>query len=527
MDAEHAAAPHGRVDVVERGARRAFVTLAVIMAAMIEIIDTTIVNVALPTIQGNLGADVSQGAWVVTGYIIANVIVIPLTPWLQTRFGRRNYFVASIVVFTIASLLCGIANDLTTLVLFRILQGLAGGGLISTAQTILQDTYPREQQGLATGIFAMGVIVGPAVGPVLGGFLTDQLSWRWAFFVNLPIGMVAAILAATMLRDPEKPRYLRLDVAGLVLLIVGLGSLQYVLDQGQTKDWFGDASIIAFSFVSALGLISFVLWELFGTKTPIVDLRVLRYRPVAIGSLLGIALGFTLFGGVLLIPQYVQSVLGFTATMSGELFLVQAGTSGLLTFVGVGILASGKVQARYQVAFGFAMLALGNALLSLTETPRSDFHSFIIPLVIMGIGMSQIFVPMTVATVGAVPEAIVPAASAFSNLARQLGGSVSTAILVTIAQRSSIADYASLAQTVTLNRPGIASYVAAHGGAQAAGLGSNLFSMVQTQATALGFAQAAMITALVTILLTPLALLMRGAHNEDGGPPSRPLELAA
>jgi MFS transporter, DHA2 family, multidrug resistance protein len=526
MDANQAAPPR-RVDVVEQGWRRTFVTLAVILAAMIEIIDTTIVNVALPTIQGNLGADVNQGAWVVTGYIIANVIVIPLTPWPQTRFGRRNYFVVSIVVFTIASLLCGMANDLVTLVIFRILQGLAGGGLISTAQTILNDTYPREQQGLATGIFAMGVIVGPAVGPVLGGFLTDQLSWRWAFFVNLPIGTFAAILSALMLRDPEKPRYVPLDIVGLGLLILGLGSLQYVLDQGQTNDWFSDAGIVAFSWLSGIGLLSFVLWELFGTKTPIVDLRVLRFRPVSIGAVLGVVLGFTLFGGVLLIPQYVQSVLGFTATMSGQLFLVQAGTSGLLTFVGVGILASGKIQPRYQVAFGFGMLALGNVLLSFVETPQTDFHAFIVPLVIMGIGMSQIFVPMTVATVGAVPEAIVPAASAFSNLARQLGGSVSTAILVTVAQRSSTADYASLANSITLNRPGVASYVAGQGGAHAAGLASNLFDIVQTQATALGFAQAAMITAIVTILLAPLALLMRGAPSADGSAPRNALELAA
>jgi DHA2 family multidrug resistance protein len=513
MDASEGLPAPQRVDVIEYGLRRVLVTLAVIVAAMIEIIDTTIVNVALPTIQGNLGADIAQGAWIVTGYIVANVVVIPLTPWLQTRFGRRNYFVVSIAVFTVASFLCGISNSLPELVFFRIIQGLAGGGLISTAQTILADTYPRAMQGLATGIFAMGVIVGPAVGPVLGGFLTDDLSWRWAFFVNLPIGLLAGVLAATMLRDPEKPRRLPFDAIGLSLLVVGLGSLQYVLDQGQTNDWFSDAGITAFSIISGLGLASFVFWELFGTPTPMVDLRVLRYRPVAIGSLLSVALGFTLFGGVLLVPQYVQTVLGFTATLSGELFLVQAGTSGVLTFVAVGIMATNKVPARVQVAAGMLLLALGNFMLSRVETSATDFHAMILPLMVLGLGMSQIFVPLTVASVGAVPDAIVPAAAAFTNLARQLGGSISTAILVTVAVRGSTADYATLAQSITPDRPAIAQYVAAHG-AQAI---ANLFGSLLTQAAVMGYAEAAIITAVISAIIAPFALLMGRANPQAAG----------
>jgi DHA2 family multidrug resistance protein len=493
-----------RVDVVEYGVRRAIVTLAVIVAAMIEIIDTTIVNVALPTIQGNLGADINQGAWIVTGYIVANVVVIPLTPFLQTRFGRRNYFVASIVVFTLASFVCGIAGSLSVLVFFRIIQGLAGGGLISTAQTILADTFPKQMQGLATGIFAMGVIVGPAVGPVLGGYLTDALSWRWAFFVNVPIGTLAAFLAATFLRDPEKPRYLPLDTVGLGLLAVGLGSLQYVLDQGQSNDWFADTSIVLCSLTSAIGLAAFVWWELFGTDHPVVDLRVLKYRPIWIGSLLSVALGFSLFGGVLLIPQYVQSVLGFTATNSGELFLVQAGTSGVLTFVSVAIMATGKVQPRVQVAIGMLLLGIGNYMLFRVETPQSDFGTFVLPLMVLGVGMSQIFVPLTVATVGAVPEAIVPSAAAFTNLSRQLGGSISTAILVTLAVRGGVADYASLASNVTLANPAVAQYVATAG--PEAPL--DLFGMLLTQSAVMGYAEAAIITAVVSVIIAPLALLM-------------------
>ena len=516
MDSSAATPTPARVDVVEHGARRAIVTLAVIVAAMIEIIDTTIVNVALPTIQGNLGADIAQGAWIVTGYIIANVVVIPITPWLQTRFGRRNYFVASIVVFTIASFLCGVASSLGMLVAFRLVQGLAGGGLISTAQTILNDTYPREQQSVATGIFAMGVIVGPAVGPVLGGVLTDTFSWRWAFFVNVPIGAVAAYLAARYLRDPEQPRRVPLDRTGLALLAIGLGSLQYVLDQGQQNDWFADATISACAILSAIGLVAFVIWELIGTQHPVVNLRVLRYAPISIGSLLSVALGFTLFGGVLLIPQYAQSVLGFTATMSGQLFLVQAGTSGLLTFVAVGILQSGKVQARYQVALGFLLLGLGNWMLFHIETTGTDFRAFVGPLVVLGIGMSQLFVPLTVASVGAVPDDIVPDAAAFTNLARQLGGSVSTALLVTVAQRTATADYAHLTNGVTLANASVAQYALQNGGV--AKVAADLFSMVQTQATVLGYAEAALITAIVSALLAPFALLM--GRSRPGSAPA-------
>jgi DHA2 family multidrug resistance protein len=505
-----AARPPARVDVVEVGSRRVIVTLAVIVAAMIEIIDTTIVNVALPTIQGNLGADLAQGTWIVTGYIIANVVVIPITPWLQTRFGRRNYFVASIVVFTAASFFCGISTSLGMLVTFRLLQGLAGGGLISTAQTILSDTYPRSQQGLATGIFAMGVIVGPAVGPVLGGVLTDAFSWRWAFFVNVPIGALAAFLAATYLRDPEAPRAIPLDRVGLGLLAVGLGSLQYVLDQGQQNDWFSDGTITTFALISAAGLCAFIAWELVGTKHPVVNLRVLRYPPISIGSALSVALGFTLFGGVLLVPQYVQSVLGFTATMSGELFLVQAGTSGVLTFVAVALLQTGKVQAKYLVGLGFLLLGYGNWLLFHVYTPETDFHAFIIPLMVLGLGMSQLFVPLTIASVGAVPDEIVPDAAAFTNLARQLGGSVSTALLVTVAQRASTADYAHLASGLTLTNTAVANYAMQNGGV--AKVAGDLFQMAQTQATVLGYGEAALITAIVSAILAPLALLMGRAN---------------
>src|SRR6185437_14770018 len=249
--------------VVEHGLRRAIVSVAVIAATLLEIIDTTIVNVALPNIQGNFGVAIDLSAWIVTGYIIANVVVIPITPWLAARFGRRQYFFASIVIFTIASLMCGLAPGFGDLVFWRIVQGLAGGGLISTSQTILRDTYPLKEQGKAMGIFAMGVIVGPALGPVIGGWITDNLTWRWAFFINLPVGIVAALLIYMYLQNPTKPdRTKKLDWIGLALLAIGLGSMQFVLDQGQQFDWFDDGNIRLFAIVAALGIGGFIAWTL-------------------------------------------------------------------------------------------------------------------------------------------------------------------------------------------------------------------------------------------------------------------------
>ena len=239
--------------VVEYGLRRTVVTVAIVLATLLEIVDVTIVNVALPNIQGNFGAGIDQAAWIGTGYIIANAVVIPITPWLQQRFGRRQYYAASIAIFTVASLMCGLSGSLGQLVCWRIIQGLGGGGLISTSQAILRETYPSSEQGKAAAIFSMGVIVGPTVGPTIGGIITDQLSWRWAFFVNLPLGILAFVLVLMFLRNPQAPRKIALDGVGLGLLAVGIGALQYVLDQGQQKDWFADAWIVGFAVSASLG----------------------------------------------------------------------------------------------------------------------------------------------------------------------------------------------------------------------------------------------------------------------------------
>jgi MFS transporter, DHA2 family, multidrug resistance protein len=483
------------------------VSVAVIAATLLEIIDTTIVNVALPNIQGNFGVPVDQGAWIVTGYIIANVVVIPITPWLSARFGRRQYFFASIVIFTIASLMCGLAPGFGALVFWRIVQGLGGGGLISTAQAILRDTYTLREQGKAQGIFAMGVIVGPALGPVLGGWITDNLTWRWAFFINLPVGIVAATLIWNFLRNPVKPRLMKLDWIGLALLAIGLGSMQYVLDQGQQYDWLSDGHIRFFAAIATIGIGTFIWWTL-RSGIPVVDLRVLRLRQVAAGSVLGAVLGISLYGSILVLPQYLQNSLGFTATLSGLTILVRALAVMAFTPITAALASRGTIDVRISTAIGFVLLGISNWILAGVTTPDSQFGTFVLSLVVSGIGLSQIFVPLSIAVIGGVPDREVPSTSAFFNLSRQVGGSIATAILVTLLVRGTTIHQTELAASVNLHRAPTAIYLQQNGGEHSAPALTNLDGLVEGQAAVLSYADTSRMTAIITIVLSPLVLLL-------------------
>ncbi len=498
--------------VTEYGWRRTMVTLAVITATMLEIIDTTIVNVALPNIQGNFGVSVDQGAWVVTGYIIANVVIIPITPWLSERFGRRAYYMTSIALFTFASIMCGLSGSFGELVFWRLIQGVGGGGLISTSQAILRDTYPLGEQGKAQGIFSLGVIVGPALGPLLGGIITDNLTWRWAFFINIPVGIFAAAAVYAVLRNPMEPqKHKKLDWIGLALLALGLGSLQYVLDQGQQYDWLSDPNIRLFAVMAAAGIVGFVVWTL-RSKIPVVDLHVLRYREVAAGSLLGAALGVSLYGSVLILPQYVQNSLGFTATLSGETILVRALAIGMLTPLAAILATRRRLDARWMVFTGFVLLGISNFILAQVTTSESSFWTFGAALIMSGVGLSQIFVPLSIAVLGSVPPKDVPAASAFFNLARQVGGSVATAVLVTVLVRGVTHHQAALGADVTLHAQAVHHYLQIHGGEHSRSALMNLANLVTQQAYILSYADTARLTALITFVLAPLVVLMRRAR---------------
>ena len=273
-----------RQDVTETGLRRVLIVFGVMAACLMQTLDSTITNVALPNIQGNLGASQDEGTWIVTAYTIAAIVVIPLTPWLQNRFGRRNYFLASIVGFTIASIFCGSSDQLVQLIIWRVVQGAFGGGLLATGQAILRDTFPPKQLGVSQGIFAIGAIMGPALGPPLGGLLVDNASWNLVFDINVAPGLFSSIVLLLLLKDPDKPVAGKIDIVGLLLLATGLGTMQYVLTEGEQNYWFSDPTIAILSVVCIATLVGFVFWELFGTDAPVVDLRVLRNRSVSTGA---------------------------------------------------------------------------------------------------------------------------------------------------------------------------------------------------------------------------------------------------
>ncbi|HET7815074.1 MAG TPA: DHA2 family efflux MFS transporter permease subunit [Candidatus Baltobacteraceae bacterium] len=499
-------------DLVEYGSRRWLIVTGVMLATLLQVLDATIVNVALPTIQGNMGANFDQAAWVVTGYIVAAVIVIPLTPWLQQLLGRRNYYVAAIVGFTVTSALCGTAVSLDQLVLYRVLQGLCGGGLIATGQAIMRDTFPPKQLGLSQALTSLGAIVGPSIGPTLGGVLTDSLSWNWIFYVNVIPGIISAILCFMLLRDPQRQGRPSVDGIGLALMAMGLGCLQYVLDEGERYDWFGDRNILLTAVVAVVALAAFAYWELRVVKNPIVDLRILmRNRTVAAGCVLAMLLAFSLFGGVILAPQFQQSLLRFTATLSGLSILTRALGIMFMTFATLALLNRFKVRPQVLLGIGFIIVALANVLTARVLTTSSEFMTFVFPLVLGGVGFGMLFVPLAVAVLSSVKGFETQKATSLLSLCQQLGGSLSTAILVTLLDRRGALHQDALSASINLARPPVQHALAAH-----AQLGT-LAGLVQQQALAMAFGDAFYMLGAVTLVLTPLVLLLRTPKQARAG----------
>lgn len=486
--------------LVEYGVSRYLVVIGVMLAALLQTVDLTIVNVALPTVQGNLGATVDEGTWVLTGYVIANVIVIPMTPWLQLRFGRKNYFLASIVGFTLASVLCGMATSLTALILFRVVQGAFGGGLLATAQVVLRDTFPPEQLGMSQSIFALGTIVGPSVGPTLGGILVDNFSWPWVFDVNVVPGALAFVLLWRYMRDDGKRQRAPVDVTGIALLVVGVSCLQYVLDQGQHDDWFADQSIVVCSWLAAAATGAFVWWEL-RVAHPIVDLRVIGKPAVAAALTIAAAYAAIIFPSLLLLPQFTIDNLGFTSTSAGLLIGARALPVLLLTIPVARLAGLPRFDLRWAIAGGLAVCGLGSLWLATRLTTDSNFGTFIAPLLFIGAGSAFVYTPLLVATMRAVaPEAAAKAAS-FIVLFFQLGGSISSASVVALLDRRLQFHQTILAAQTALSRLPVADFVQ-HGGL------TQLAATVEAQAAALSYADMFLITGVAALLVTPGVLLL-------------------
>src|SRR6201747_502553 len=379
--------------MAETGFKKWIITITVITASLLELIDTTIVNVSLPVIQGNLGATLEDVAWVVTGYAVANVIILPMSGWLGSRFGRKQYFITSIIVFTIASFLCGNAHGLDELVLFRVLQGLAGGGLISTSQAILIETWPREQIGTATALFGLGAVVGPTVGPTIGGYITDHASWRWIFYVNIPVGAIAAFCAYTFVREtPKEGKGKPVDWWGIGLLAVAVGSLQTILEKGESEDWFAKTYILVLTIAAGLGLFLF-LWREMTFDHPIVNFKIMRHRSFAVGMFTSFVLGFGLYGSVFVFPVFCQNLLGFTAQQTGEL-LFPGGLCTIVMMPFIGKALNKGIPAQFMATIGMFLFFVFTFMLS-KSTLNSGTGDFFWPLVIRGVGMALLFVPLT------------------------------------------------------------------------------------------------------------------------------------
>ncbi|MBI3720362.1 MAG: DHA2 family efflux MFS transporter permease subunit [Sphingobacteriales bacterium] len=449
--------------LVEYGARRVIITITAIVCALLEIVDTTIVNVAIKDMQGNLGATTTEIGWVITAYAIGNVIIIPMTSWLSQQFGRRNYFAISIVMFTIASFLCGNANGITELILFRFLQGVGGGALLVTSQTIITESYPPEKRGMAQALYGMGVIVGPTLGPPLGGYIIDHFSWPYIFYINIPLGIIATLLTLQFVRSPkyaEKTTASDIDWLGIGLLALFVGSLQYVLEKGHDEDWFSSSLIIFFTVMAVLGAFFFV-WRELTYRNPVVNLRVLKNGNLRVGTILSFIMGFGLYGSTFIIPLYTQASLGWTATQAGLLMIPATLTTAfLMPFIGR--LLQAGVRQQLMAAAGmfvfFVFCMWGYKIL----TPDTGKDAFFWMLIMRGIAMALLFIPVTTLSLSTLKGREIGEGAAFTGMMRQLGGSFGIAIITTFMAQQLVVHRADLVSKLDINNPAVQAKVNAY-----------------------------------------------------------------
>jgi MFS transporter, DHA2 family, multidrug resistance protein len=431
------------------------IAVVVAMAAFMEVLDTSIANVALPYIAGNLGASNDESTWVLTSYLVSNAIVLPITGWFAGIFGRKRFFMVCLTIFTLSSLLCGIAPSLGAIILFRVLQGAGGGGLQPMAQAILADTFPPEKRGLAFALFGITTIIAPAIGPTLGGWITDNYSWRWIFFINLPVGVLVLFLIFRLLEDPPWVRHgaragITIDYVGVALLVVGVGALQIMLDKGQEDDWFSSTFILSLAVIAAVGLISLVIWEWFH-RTPIVDVRLYRNVNFLGANFMMFVLGIMLFASLVMMPQFLQTLLGYTAESAG---LVLSGGGLLLLFLMpiVGALSS-KVQARYIIAFGWLALSIAMFYSTQTLNLQISFQAAAFLRVVQVFGLGFLFVPINLVSYIGMPPEKSGNVAGLVNFMRNIGASIGTSFVTTVIARRAQFRQVQLVAYATLGQP--------------------------------------------------------------------------
>jgi DHA2 family multidrug resistance protein len=503
------------------------VALTVTMATFMEVLDTSIANVSLPHIAGSLSAGQDESTWVLTSYLVANAVVLPISAWLSDRFGRKRFYMTCVALFTVSSFLCGMASSLGMLVFFRILQGAGGGGLGPSEQAILADTFPPQKRGMAFAVYGMAVVLAPAIGPTLGGYITDNFSWHWIFFINVPVGALSLFLSSRMVEDPphvvaakQRSQGTGIDGWGLGLIAVGLGSLQVVLDKGEREDWFQSPFIRVVALAAAAALIAFVFVELHH-KRPVLELRMLKKPNFAVANFLMLCLGAALFGSTVLIPQFLQLLMHYTAQQSGEA-LSAGGIVVMCLMPVVGVLVS-RVDARYLITFGFIVSAL--ALFHMTTINlQIDFRTAMMYRVFQSMGLAFLFVPInTISYFGTKPEQS-NQVSAMVNLMRNLGGSIGISAITTLIARRSQTHQTALAANVSstnlaLQRmvTGLSRQLATAGASSADaihGAYGRVYGLVQQQAALLAYIDAIRIMAIVCVICIPISFIAR--RNKPG-----------
>jgi DHA2 family multidrug resistance protein len=486
-------------------------------ATFMEVLDTTVVNVSLPHIASSMSATTDEATWALTSYLVANAIILPMTGWLAGRFGRKNLLLMSTTGFTLASFLCGVAPNLASLVVFRIIQGATGGALQPLSQAVLLESFEPQDRGRAMGFWAVGIIVAPILGPVVGGWLTENYSWRWVFYINLPVGIVAILMTRLFVFDPP---YLRresqgIDYWGMGLLVVGIGALQFVLDKGQQEDWFESNLIAMLALLSVVALVALVVYEL-TTPHPIVDLRLFKDRTYSVGVFLMTVLGFALYGSLVLLPIMLQTLFGYSSLAAGEA-MAPRGVGSLFMMPLVGVLTAyvdpRKLLALGLVIGGWTMIWLGNVNLA------AGYWDFVWPQVLQGVGLSLLFVPLTTVSMATIaPERMGYATSLF-NLMRNIGGSIGIAVTGTMLARQRQSFGSLLGEHVTIFDPTTNQVLAQLKAALLARTGDAvsatnqayvmLHGMVQRQAAMVSFVTIFRLIGLLFFLMLPLVLIMR------------------
>ncbi len=493
------------------------VAISVMLATFMEVLDTTVVNVSLPHIGGSLSAGVDESTWVITSYLVSNAIVLPATGWLSRVFGRKRFYMTCVGIFTIASLLCGFAPSLFWLVIFRVLQGLGGGAMQPISQAILLESFPLRRRGMGMALFGIGVVFAPVIGPTLGGWITDSFTWRWIFFINLPVGLLSLLLTQINVADPPylKRGVAKVDAFGLGLLAVGIGSLQIVLDKGQREDWFQTAWILQLAILAGVCLVTLLIWEA-RTKHPVIDLSIFRVRNYPQAVTLIFALGVALYSSLVLLPLFLQNLLGYTATQSG-LALSPGGLGTLACIPFVGFLVSRR-DVRYLVAFGLTMLSL-SLFMCARYTLDISFWDAVYPRIVMGVGLAFLFVPLATVMASYMPREKIGSATGIFNLMRNLGGSFGIAGVTTLLTQRSQFHHARLSEQFSPYNPAFqqayqaaTEHIVTRGQplatAQQQALGL-LHGAALRQGLLLSFLDCFWLLGVAIILIMPLILIMR------------------